>query len=92
MTTSPDPKKTMPAPLLPAAQAPQPLLGSTAANSTGAPQPRPTTPRHMTLSIADKQQLYRCYMPFVKGGGIFIPFSDDMPANRVMPGQALLIL
>lgn len=27
----------------------------------------------LSLAIKDKAQLYGAYMPFVKGGGIFIP-------------------
>jgi type IV pilus assembly protein PilZ len=26
-----------------------------------------------TLQFKDKGQLYACYMPFIKGGGLFIP-------------------
>src|SRR5690606_2426947 len=29
----------------------------------------------LTLSIPDVDELYACYMPFIQGGGIFIPTS-----------------
>ena len=34
-----------------------------------------TTPRQgiLSLTIKDKSALYAAYMPFVKGGGLFIP-------------------
>jgi type IV pilus assembly protein PilZ len=36
---------------------------------------QPTAPRQgiLSLTIKDKSALYAAYMPFVKGGGLFIP-------------------
>ena len=31
----------------------------------------------LSLSIPDKQALYRSYMPFVTGGGLFVPSTKD---------------
>jgi len=38
-----------------------------------------TKPRNSVISIAikDKQALYMSYMPFVKGGGMFVPTQKD---------------
>lgn len=38
-----------------------------------------TKPRNSVISIAikDKQALYMSYMPFVKGGGLFVPTQKD---------------
>jgi type IV pilus assembly protein PilZ len=35
----------------------------------------PTTPRQgiLSLTIKDKSALYAAYMPFIRGGGLFIP-------------------
>src|SRR6266481_6589933 len=33
----------------------------------------PSRPGVLSLTIKDKNALYAAYMPFVKGGGIFIP-------------------
>lgn len=53
----------------------------------------PSTPmRPQTVVINDKKELYRCYMPFIAGGGIFIPFNEDVTPNKVIPGQKMLIL
>ncbi len=43
--------------------------------------PMPTRPRMshgiLTLVLPEKQQLYDAYMPFVKGGGLFIATNRD---------------
>jgi type IV pilus assembly protein PilZ len=31
----------------------------------------------LSLSIQDKQALYRSYMPFVQGGGLFVPSTKE---------------
>jgi len=38
-----------------------------------------TTPRQgiLSLTIKDKSALYAAYMPFIKGGGLFIPTKKD---------------
>lgn len=35
--------------------------------------PLPARPGVLSLTIKDKNALYAAYMPFVKGGGIFVP-------------------
>ncbi|MBI3900181.1 MAG: PilZ domain-containing protein [Gammaproteobacteria bacterium] len=44
---------------------------------TVVPPPAPSTARPgvLSLTIKDKNALYAAYMPFVKGGGIFVPSS-----------------
>ncbi len=37
--------------------------------------PQPARPGVLSLTIKDKNALYAAYMPFVKGGGIFVPSS-----------------
>ncbi|MDT8408610.1 MAG: PilZ domain-containing protein [Wenzhouxiangellaceae bacterium] len=41
----------------------------------------------LSCSIDDKQELYRCYMPFLMGGGLFIPTS-----KRFRLGDEVLVL
>lgn len=44
--------------------------------STAAPASTPQTPARpgvLSLTIKDKNALYAAYMPYVKGGGIFVP-------------------
>lgn len=53
----------------------------------------PTTrlrPRNITID--DKKELYKYYMPFIKDGGLFIPFQEDLNANNVYPGMTVLLL
>lgn len=38
-----------------------------------APAPMGARPGVLSLTIKDKNALYAAYMPFVKGGGIFVP-------------------
>ena len=45
-----------------------------------------------SITITDKKELYRCYMPFIKNGGLFIPFNDEVGPNQVFPGQNILII
>jgi type IV pilus assembly protein PilZ len=45
-----------------------------AAAAPSAP-PQPARPGVLSLTIKDKNALYAAYMPFVKGGGIFVPSS-----------------
>lgn len=46
------------------------------------------TNKRLTLSVANKAELYRAYMPFLKRGGIFVPTEDEMP----MGTEVLLLL
>lgn len=41
----------------------------------------------LSLAIKDKAQLYNAYMPFVKGGGIFIPTT-----KRYLLGDEVFLL
>ncbi len=41
----------------------------------------------LSCSIDDKQELYRCYMPFLQGGGLFIPSR-----KRFRLGDEVLVL
>ena len=41
----------------------------------------------LSLAIKDKSALYNAYMPYVKGGGIFVP-----TAKRYMLGDEVFIL
>jgi type IV pilus assembly protein PilZ len=41
----------------------------------------------LSCSIDDKQELYRCYMPFLLGGGLFIPTK-----KRFRLGDEVLVL
>jgi type IV pilus assembly protein PilZ len=49
------------------------MIDSVDVNSQGNLQ-RPTV---LSLTIKDKSALYAAYMPFVKGGGLFIPTNKD---------------
>lgn len=44
--------------------------------------------KRLTLSVANKAELYRAYMPFLKRGGIFVPTADAM----TMGDEVLLLL
>lgn len=44
-----------------------------AAKATAKPMPVAARPGVLSLTIKDKNALYAAYMPFVKGGGIFVP-------------------
>lgn len=44
------------------------------------------------IAINDKKELYRCYMPFIKGGALFIPFNDDVTPAKVQPGQKMFLI
>lgn len=48
--------------------------------------------RPQTVVVNDKRELYRCYMPFIKGGGIFIPFNDEVNSSKITPGQKVFIV
>jgi len=41
----------------------------------------------LSCSIDDKQELYRCYMPFLLGGGLFVPTK-----KRFRLGDEVLVL
>ena len=34
--------------------------------------------KRLTLSVANKVELYRAYMPFLKRGGLFVPTTEPM--------------
>ena len=44
------------------------------------------------LSITSKAELYRCYMPFIKGGALFIPFNDDITPAKINPVDKIILL
>ena len=44
------------------------------------------------ITIHDKKELYRSYMPFLKGGGLFLPFTNDFTVNMVKPGQTIFLI
>ena len=50
------------------------------------------TLRPQTIVINDKRELYKCYMPFIKGGGLFIPFNGDVTPDKIFPGQKIFIV
>lgn len=56
-------------------------------NEVQAPRVKP-----QTVNITDKKELYRCYMPFIKGGGLFIPFNDEVGPNQIFPGQTIFVV
>ena len=56
---------------------------------TAAPQ---ASLRPQTVVINDKRELYRCYMPFIVGGGLFIPFNEEITPNKITPGQKIFIV
>ena len=48
--------------------------------------------RPQNITIEDKKELYKCYLPFIKEGGLFIPFNDEVGPDNVYPGMTVLIL
>lgn len=52
----------------------------------------PVALRPQTVVFTDKRELYRCYMPFISGGALFVPFNEDVTPNKVFPGQKMFIL
>ena len=46
------------------------------------------TAKRLTLSVANKAELYRAYMPFLKRGGMFVPIEGEM----TMGEEVLLLL
>lgn len=48
--------------------------------------------RPQTVIIADKKELYKCYMPFISGGGLFIPFNEEVTPNKIFPDQKVFIV
>lgn len=52
----------------------------------------PTTIKPQTITIDDPKELYRCFMPFIKGGGLFIPFNQDVTPEKISPGQKIFVI
>lgn len=48
--------------------------------------------RPQSINIPEKKELYRCYMPFIKHGGLFIPFNEEVGPNQISPGQNIFIV
>lgn len=38
-------------------------------------------PKILNLHIADQQSLYKCFIPFISGGGLFLPTTHAFPLN-----------
>lgn len=47
----------------------------------------------LNLQLRDKAQVYACYMPFIKGGGIFVPsnqvrkLGEELFVSVIMPEE-----
>lgn len=50
------------------------------------------TLRPQTIVINDKRELYRSYMPFINGGGLFIQFNEEITPSKISPGQKIFIV
>jgi type IV pilus assembly protein PilZ len=50
---------------------------NTQATPTAQPAPSAPKPGVLSLAIKEKAALYAAYMPFVKGGGLFIPTNKN---------------
>lgn len=50
------------------------------------------TIKPQTLVINDQQQLHRCFMPFIKNGGLFLPFNQDVTPEKIFPGQKIFVI
>lgn len=44
------------------------------------------------VNILDKRELYRSYMPFIKTGGLYIPFNNDITPHKISLGQNIFII
>lgn len=44
------------------------------------------------VNILDKRELYRSYMPFIKTGGLYIPFNNDIAPHKISLGQNIFII
>lgn len=44
------------------------------------------------VNILDKRELYRSYMPFIKTGGLYIPFNNDITSHKISLGQNIFII
>lgn len=47
--------------------------------------------KELIVKIQDKVQLYQCYMPFVDGGGLFIPYDGQMAIGESIDVQLALL-
>lgn len=52
----------------------------------------PASIRPQTVVINDKKELYKCYISFIKGGGLFIPFNEDVSPTKIFPGQKVFVV
>jgi type IV pilus assembly protein PilZ len=43
-------------------------------------------------NIQDKRELYRSYMPFIKNGGLFFQFNNDVTPARISLGQNIFVV
>ncbi len=46
------------------------------------PTKQPSKPSVLSLAIKEKSALYAAYMPFVKGGGLFIPTNKPFKVDQ----------
>ena len=58
-----------------------PVTG-TKSNGSGNGAAKPSRPSVVPLSFKDKQALQRAYMPFMKGGGLFLPTAQPYEMNE----------
>jgi len=63
------------------------ILGNTTASQTGG-----SNKLLQNVSIIDKRELYRSYMPFIKHGGLFIPFNENITPQKISLGQNIFII
>lgn len=42
------------------------------------------------IIFKNSNELYRCYMPFIKGGGLFLSFNKDITPNNIEPQETII--
>lgn len=49
------------------------------------------TQQVQTLIFKDRRELFKAYLAFVKTGGLFLSFNDDINPNNVTPKQSVMV-
>jgi type IV pilus assembly protein PilZ len=45
-----------------------------------------------TIEFHEDIQIYRCFLPFIENGGLFLPFNKDVTVDKIFPGQKMFIV
>lgn len=49
------------------------------------------TQKAQSVVFHDNRELFKAYLPFIKTGGLFMPFNEDVTPTNIFPKQTIMV-